>query len=283
MHLPIELVECIIDASVAHLPTVSACSLVCKQWLPRCRHHLFSLLNLSADWTPEPNSVTDFLALLRAPHATLIPYIRAVVVSKRSWGMTPVAHILAGLARAGVHPRALFVSCPTYEPTHAPLFAASLTHLVLELHNDMPAALLMDHICAFPRLESLDVGGSARFTVDEAAQYHHCDYRALPRRLHTLIVRNTVVVEWLMSLPDPAAPGTAQGSSITTLVIKHIRLPEQWVGIQRYFTSVNAAGIRALAFHGCDFCASSLHQCIRCMLISCSSYKLSTHHRHYTA
>ncbi|KAJ7617843.1 hypothetical protein FB45DRAFT_756357, partial [Roridomyces roridus] len=93
MRLPIELVECIIDASSTHLPTLTACSLVCKQWLPRCRHHLFSSLNLSADWTPEPNSVTEFLALLPMPHATITPYVRAIVLSKRSWGMTPVSRI----------------------------------------------------------------------------------------------------------------------------------------------------------------------------------------------
>ncbi|KAJ7921404.1 hypothetical protein B0H13DRAFT_154564 [Mycena leptocephala] len=101
MSFPIELAECIIDASCSHPPTLAACSLVCKQWLPRSRHHLFSSLDLSADWNPEPNAVTEFIKIIDTPNSTLIPYVTGVVLSKRSWGMTPVHKILTILAVLG--------------------------------------------------------------------------------------------------------------------------------------------------------------------------------------
>ncbi|KAJ7614579.1 hypothetical protein FB45DRAFT_937299 [Roridomyces roridus] len=283
MQFPIELVESVIDASVAHHPTLSACSLVCKQWLPRCRHHLFSTLDLSADWTPEPNSVTNLLALLLTPHAaeTLIPYVRSVVVAKRSWGMTPVARILTALARAGVRPRALLVNCPSYEPTHTPVFASSLTHLTLELHNDMRAAPLIEYICAFPRLEVLDVGGSARFAFDEGMlSAHYAGRMQLPARLHTLIVRNTVVVDWIVA--TALAPGGSK-IGVTTLVVRHIRLPEQWEGVYRYLTTSACAGvIRSLTFQGCDFPLQPptplpLLPSLRTLTIECSTTATGAH------
>ncbi|KAJ6541040.1 hypothetical protein DFH09DRAFT_915325, partial [Mycena vulgaris] len=80
MRLPIELVECIIDAACSHAPTLAACSLVCKHWLPRSRHHLFASLDLSAHWTPEPNSVTDFMKLVDSPNSTLVSYVTGIML-----------------------------------------------------------------------------------------------------------------------------------------------------------------------------------------------------------
>lgn len=243
MLLPIELIECIIDASRYHSSTLAACSLVCKQWLPRSRHHLFSSLDLSADWNPEPNSVTEFIKLIDTPNSTLIPYVRTVVLSKRSWGMIPVQNILGVLARSGVRPGFLHINCPTYEPTHLPIFSVSLAHLTLYLHNDMPMATLVDHICAFPFLESLYIGGSARFSDSPRPTS-----MALPPRFHTLVICNPVFATWVLSLDPPT-------TQISTIVLRYIRLPDQWSAINQYLGSPSAAGIHSLTFQGCDTCA----------------------------
>ncbi|KAJ7092323.1 hypothetical protein B0H15DRAFT_170255, partial [Mycena belliarum] len=238
MSFPIELVERIIDAASADPPTLAACSLVCKEWLHRSRHHLFASLDLSASWTPEPNAVTEFMKLVDGPNS-LVPYVTGVVLAKRSWGMTPIPRILAVLARSGIRPGSLHINCPTYEPTHLPIFS-SLVHLSLYLHNDMPTATLIDHVCAFPLLESLYVGGSAQYTAgsDPVAQ-------ALPPQLHTLIITDPVFANWVVSL-DPVP------TQLSTIILRFLKLPEHWEAINRYLTSPAAAGIFSLAFEGCD-------------------------------
>lgn len=241
MRLSIELVECIIDVSCHHPPTLAACSLVCKQWLPRSRYHLFSSLDLSADWNPEPNAVTEFIKIIDAPiaNSTLIPYVTGVVLSKRSWGMTPVQRILTTLAGSGIRPTFLHINCPTYEPMHFPVFSSSLAHFVLYLHTDMPMSTLIDHVCAFPVLESLYIGGSARYTVTEKPRSTEP-----PPRLTKLIISNPVFADWLLSL-DPVP------MHISTVVLRDIRLPHQWSVIDRYLGSVAATAIRSLTFHRC--------------------------------
>ncbi|KAJ7696934.1 hypothetical protein B0H17DRAFT_1130590 [Mycena rosella] len=241
MCLPIELVERIIDTACCHPPTLAACSLVCKDWLPRSRHHLFALLDLSAHWNPEPNAVTEFMKIITAPNSTLVPYVTAVVLGKRSWGMTPVQRILATLARSGIRPGFLHINCPTYEPTHLPIFSVSLVHLTLYLHNDMPIATLVDHVCAFPLLESLYVGGSARYTADV-----YPATQSLPPKLRTLVISNPVFAHWVLSL-DPVP------TQISTIILRYINLPEQWDEINRYLASpAAAAGIHSLTFEECD-------------------------------
>ncbi|KAJ7493792.1 hypothetical protein FB451DRAFT_1491198 [Mycena latifolia] len=242
MRLPIELVERIIDTAASHPPTLAACSLVCKEWLPRSRHHLFASLDLSAHWTPEPNAVTAFMKIIDAPMAnsTLVPYVTGVVLAKRSWGMTPVQRILAILAQSGIRPGFLHINCPTYEPTHLPIFSVSLVHLALYLHNDMPMATLVDHVCAFPMLESLYVGGSARYTNDLQPLS-----QSVPPRLHTLIISDPVFAHWVLSLDQIP-------TQISTIVLRSIKLPEQWDAINQYLASPAATGIHSLAFEGCD-------------------------------
>ncbi|KAJ7087074.1 hypothetical protein C8R44DRAFT_893242 [Mycena epipterygia] len=246
MPLPIELVEYIIDATSPHRPTLAVCSLVCKQWLPRSRHHLFASLDLSAHWNPEPNAVTEFMRIVDSPNTTLVPYVTGVVLAKRSWGMTPVQKILTILSRSGIRPGFLYINCPTYEPTHLPIFSFSVAHLTLHLHNDMPMATLIDHVCAFPLLESLYIGGSARYNTDD--EWSVPTSQAMPRKLHTLIICDPVFATWALSL-DPVP------TQISTIVLRHIRLPNHHAEVNRYLASPAAAGIRSLTFQECDACA----------------------------
>ncbi|KAJ7183513.1 hypothetical protein C8R46DRAFT_1209674 [Mycena filopes] len=234
MPLPIELVECIIDASsFLHRSALGACSLVCRQWLPRSRHLLFSSLDLSADWAPEPNSVTEFFKIIDNPHSTVIPYVTSVVLSKRTWGMTSVHKLLTDLGRSGIRPRALQITCPTYEPTHRPVFAASLVSLTLHLHMNTPMETLVAHVCAFPLLEMLSIGGSARSTTALAPS------GSLPPRLHTLVISNPIFAEWILTL-DPVP------TQLSTIILRDLRLPYQWAAAARYLASPAARAIRSL-------------------------------------
>jgi hypothetical protein len=47
LHLPIEVVELIID-KVPDGPTFISCSLVCREWLARCRYYLFARIKVAA-------------------------------------------------------------------------------------------------------------------------------------------------------------------------------------------------------------------------------------------
>ncbi|KAJ6620536.1 hypothetical protein B0H10DRAFT_2021955 [Mycena sp. CBHHK59/15] len=242
--LPTELVESVIDSASTHPPTLAACSLVCKKWLPRSRHHLFSSTDLSAYWNPEPNAVTEFLCLIESPKATLIPFVITVVLEKRSWGMTPIRNILARLARSGIRPKFLHINCPVYEPTISPdcppVFFMSLTRLTLHLHNDMAMATLVDYVCAFPLLEYFYVGGSATYTTQVRPFA-----KALPPRLHTLGITNPVFVHWVLSLePMP--------QQLRTTILRAIRLSEKWPAINRFLDSAAAIGVQSLIFEHCD-------------------------------
>ncbi|KAJ7131930.1 hypothetical protein C8R46DRAFT_1048457 [Mycena filopes] len=240
MPLPIELVECIIDASsFLHRSALGACSLVCRQWLPRSRHLLFSSLDLSAEWAPEPNSVTEFFKIIDNPHSTVIPYVTSVVLSKRTWGMTSVHKLLTALGHSGIRPRVLQITCPTYEPTHRPVFASSLVSLTLHLHMNMPIATLVDHVCAFPLLETLSIGGSARSTTALGPS------GSLPPRLHTLVISNPIFAEWILTL-DPVP------TQLSTIILRDLRLPYQWAAAARYLASPAARTIRSLTLDRSD-------------------------------
>ncbi|KAJ6484337.1 hypothetical protein C8R47DRAFT_980974 [Mycena vitilis] len=66
-----ELYDHVLDEFHSSKTTLSTCSLVCQAWLPICRHHLFSSVNLRP----------DFVKFLRdSPHAqrTIAPHMRNV-------------------------------------------------------------------------------------------------------------------------------------------------------------------------------------------------------------
>jgi hypothetical protein len=122
---------------------------------------------------------------------------------------------------------------------HFPVFSSSLAHLALYLHTDMPMSMLIDHVCAFPFLESLYIGGSARYSTSLPPLS-----REPPPRLNTLIISDPVFADWLLSLDSTP-------TQISTIVLREIRLPHQWSAINRYLSSAAAHAIRSLTFHAC--------------------------------
>jgi len=123
---------------------------------------------------------------------------------------------------------------------HFPVFSSSLAHLALYLHTDMPMATLVDHVCAFPFLESLYIGGSASYSAIGEPRA-----REPPPRLKTLIISDPVFADWILSLD--LVP-----TQISTVVLRDIRLPYQWAAINRYLSSAAATVIHSLTLQGCD-------------------------------
>jgi hypothetical protein len=77
--LPPELLDVVIDHLHSHKPTLSACSLVCSQFLPATRYHLFGRFSVN-----HSSSVT-FIQLLRSPYVTFLPYVRSLVIPGGPW------------------------------------------------------------------------------------------------------------------------------------------------------------------------------------------------------
>ncbi|KAF7299483.1 Serine/threonine-protein phosphatase [Mycena indigotica] len=249
--LPLELHERIVDSLSAHTNALGACSLVSRHWFPRARYHLFWTLDLSADWTPEPNGMTSLLSLLLNSHtpATFTPYISSIILTRRTWGMTPVNSILSVLQRVGVVPNRLEIDCPAYEPLK-PFFCASLRSLSLTLHLDIHIDTLLAYISAFPLLESLRLAGSARYQAEETGQTSDLDFIF---RLQTLAVSGSNIATPLFSRLAEALCLCEHESrhlepSIRTITLQNITV---WTSVFDFLSSSAARNVSQLLVSNC--------------------------------
>ncbi|KAJ7651331.1 hypothetical protein FB45DRAFT_716324, partial [Roridomyces roridus] len=71
-----ELVDAVIDWAHESPSTLAACSLVCRQWLPRSRYHGFSSIKLVR--SRNLDTVKSFLHILESPLVTIVPSVREV-------------------------------------------------------------------------------------------------------------------------------------------------------------------------------------------------------------
>ncbi|SJL13806.1 uncharacterized protein ARMOST_17254 [Armillaria ostoyae] len=97
--LPAELCNLIIDHLHDSKPSLLACSLVCRAWIPECRFHLFHNLRLCRD------TADTFFQLFESPHATLASaHIRELDVAQNTVirGGSLEGDLLEGLAFQGV-------------------------------------------------------------------------------------------------------------------------------------------------------------------------------------
>lgn len=67
---PLEIIDQIIDHLHADRNALGACGLVCRDWLPCSRFHLFESVHLHS------NNALTFITLTDSPDCTLIPYVR---------------------------------------------------------------------------------------------------------------------------------------------------------------------------------------------------------------
>ncbi|KAF8877374.1 hypothetical protein BD779DRAFT_114066 [Infundibulicybe gibba] len=71
--LPSEVMDLVIDQLREDEATLRVCSLVCQGWLPRARHHLFSILDLG-----NPARLASAQHLLQSPLCTIYPHVRGL-------------------------------------------------------------------------------------------------------------------------------------------------------------------------------------------------------------
>ena len=135
-HLPPELSDIIVDFLHDDEESLANCSLVCKDWLPVTRYHIFKNLLLDR-W-----NVEEFVDMITHPSATVAPYIHQLTIDQ---GKKPRYH--------HVFQRA-FLRLPRFNLLHE-----------LELRNvqwcNFPTGVVDSLISAFQRVADVKLSNSA--------------------------------------------------------------------------------------------------------------------------
>ncbi|RDB18300.1 hypothetical protein Hypma_000550 [Hypsizygus marmoreus] len=183
--IPQELIDAIIDHLFSDRSALAACSLVCKAWISRSRHHLLSDVCLS------PITVPFILSL--PPPSAFASYGRRLMI--RSMASLPdgIEHFSSI--------EALFINHFNHGPatlSRLPSIFPVIT--VLELQSDLIVTfnLLINFICSFPLLRTLTL---SRFWLT-SPELTPNNLR-LPESLRELNIRTpklNFVLNWLNSL-----------------------------------------------------------------------------------
>jgi hypothetical protein len=73
--VPSEVFDTVIDFLHSDIPALKTCTLVCKEWLPASRYHLFSTISV------DQHHVQRFLDMLDSPLCVWRPYIRHLQIT----------------------------------------------------------------------------------------------------------------------------------------------------------------------------------------------------------
>ncbi|KAG6884400.1 hypothetical protein C0993_011488 [Termitomyces sp. T159_Od127] len=166
--LPIELIDIIIDYLDTDLCALKACSLVCKAWQARSRHHLFRSINL--DLSLPPKSLNNFLCHVSRPvshfHITIHSLsLRSQCSPKQQYNLA----VLASL-RSLTHLTLLYWN--VMPDSHWFSGSPNVTYLKLEsCRVDYPGFVAL--LQQFPKLECLqlkDVSWRGCFDIKQAAR-----------------------------------------------------------------------------------------------------------------
>jgi hypothetical protein len=125
---PSELYDYTIDYLHNDRPTLYTCSLVCADWLPSSRHHLFTRIEHHLDL----QNVQRDLAVLDNPLATIPSYITRLCIDGTE-DIEPDSHLFAALVEGLPRMKHLQV-LRLYEMTLA-LGSSTKTHLNALLYN----------------------------------------------------------------------------------------------------------------------------------------------------
>ncbi|KAJ7087094.1 hypothetical protein C8R44DRAFT_893262 [Mycena epipterygia] len=242
--LPGELVESIIDWIHFDSPSsLSACALVCREWVARTRHHHFaSILLIRAR---DIDTVTPFLHLLRSPLATFTSSVREVLLLHRTSPATTIlsaGDVILLLARSGIQPTRLELDCEFSQlgmQGAQPDSFVSVTHLGLALAKDIPLESLPTYLCSFPSLQSLSVVPRDLWSdIDSSSTT-----MVLPPSVHKLELNDSTMLLWLLFLGSPLA-------QISALVLRDMVYGN--IAVNQYLTnSVVAAALTSLTFTDC--------------------------------
>ncbi|KAK0188461.1 hypothetical protein F5146DRAFT_1055347 [Armillaria mellea] len=215
--LPVELCNLILDHLHDSKPSLFACSLVCRAWIPECRFHLFHNLRLCRD------TAGTFFQLFESRHATLASaHIRELDVAQNTVirGRSLEGDLVEGLVFQGVltrcpadvfeHVRKLSVTWVgwwTLTGTER-LSIGDIFKNVTELALWM-VAFQMDEefqalVASFPALEVLSLR-AIRFRINGSEEDRSNVEHTLPVNLHTISlndVSNPRVIRSLIPCPS---------------------------------------------------------------------------------
>ncbi|KAK0216841.1 hypothetical protein IW262DRAFT_150284 [Armillaria fumosa] len=220
--LPVELCNLIIDHLHDSKPSLLACSLVCRAWVPECRFHLFYQVVLG------PDTADPFFQLLESPHATIAPaHTRELDVSQnsvkseyellvaeltRSTGENLDNNLLENLGILSRCPADLFGHVKKLSVTRVGWWRLSdaerlsirqrfknvtelfLWRIYFQTDEEFQALL-----ASFPALEVLSLQ-AIRFRVSDLEENHLHAGPSLPANLHTISLKDTTNPRIMRSL-----------------------------------------------------------------------------------
>lgn len=248
--LPQELVDQVVDCLSDERETLKACSLVCRDWLYRCRHHLHRSVTIyHQNCSIHPSQIPDVTRLLS------LPVVPAYTQELHLEGKTNYAslfkesdqtddgeelfwHVLAQFAHVQVlSVNRLFWVAHTRDNKDR-LCAAfpRVTRLEVYMSDFVDGMEFLSFLTAFPRLASLKM--ERVFWCESAKEWYQSSgsdpssYRALP-------------------------PDVVPGEHLKHLQVQHCDV-HNMVDISRWLASIPAATIKSLSLSppdGDDFAA----------------------------
>lgn len=217
------------DVILDHLHTskqdLSACSLVCRSWLPVCRYHLFGEMNYSADLARVIERSTH-------AHSAIVPYIRKVTIQ----GFNP-------LSNATKEKRMIFIlNLPNLHHLHIEKCDWSRWGFPTSLSLDTPSvcrlstlhlrsvhfpsfATLANFLDQFITLQNLSLDSlSWNELTYNSGQYGFLRTSVLKpstlRKLHIVFCHNIVVLNWLQY--GVISDGVLGGDLIQHRIFSHL-------------------------------------------------------------
>ncbi|KAJ7776446.1 hypothetical protein B0H16DRAFT_1712822 [Mycena metata] len=162
-----ELLDYTIDFLHSDKATLSACSLVCKRWLPSARYHLFSHIilrreNLAAFYQLSKSRSFDHTIIRRleiwSPASSTSSFAQSLVPSLNQLHLMPNISTLRlrGLLLTAPIP----ISFATIPSTLCPLKALEFLRVDARWHEPWVVPTSLPVVPSFPRLSSLEVDGN---------------------------------------------------------------------------------------------------------------------------
>ncbi|KAJ6517217.1 hypothetical protein C8R47DRAFT_249975 [Mycena vitilis] len=201
--MPPELADRIIDFLWDNQPDLHACSLVCRQWLPSSRHHLFGWVKV--------RPTLEFLTLLQSP-SNLVPN-NARQLDFRDWPQemdSVTSEILYCLAKAWLVKTILIGTFPPSVPDCPVL--SHVTKLCFHRTNLSSFVEFARYLGQFPGLRDLELNSPTwPDGWDNTCPVILLELKSLALRLEG-VPRNSAILAWLAS--SDFAPRT-RGLSLT--------------------------------------------------------------------
>ncbi|KAJ7318122.1 hypothetical protein DFH08DRAFT_400333 [Mycena albidolilacea] len=161
---PQELVDEILDYCAGDRPSLKTCSLVSREWVSRCRSHLFKKCSLNHHPSPFKSRLIHFCDLLRSPYCTLLPHVCGIyhLIHFDRQDYDCFDEIAADLGRLTKLRELRMTFMTSYHPAKLDFFLHTAFPKITRLHLDLCAmpGPLVNMICLFPALQELEIGTS---------------------------------------------------------------------------------------------------------------------------